>query len=321
MFGAWLISGKDPEAPLATERGSLEYSANIDTMAMAADGSILATSDSSGMVQVWSPELGRRQSLLSRQHDHVRCVALTPDGASLAAGDMDATVSVWNTASGDLQWSVPVQRGELRTVGFSSDGTILAAGGSDRCVYLWDTATHRRKTRLSGHSNTVTALAFSPDARTLVSGSQDGTIRCWDPVVGQARWVAPTGTGIVSPTLLCLRYSPDGKRIAAAINNDPSVRSWDTETGRELPRLYGSAESMLSVEFTPDGTTLAAGDTRGCLTLWDLQSLRPWTSWQAHGSWIRSINISGDGRTLASAGEGGVKLWEISGEGKDRRTQ
>jgi hypothetical protein len=56
--GAWYFAGKDPKMPLAMLRDSPELAANIDTMVMAPDGSILATSDSGGKVQVWSPQSG-----------------------------------------------------------------------------------------------------------------------------------------------------------------------------------------------------------------------------------------------------------------------
>jgi WD40 repeat protein len=115
--------------------------------------------------------------------------------------------------------------------------------------------------------------------------------------------------------VLCLRYSPDGKRIATAVNNDPVLRLWDPATGLELPGMRGLSDSIVSVDFSPDGATLAAGDSGGSVTLWDVDSRRTQTSWHAHNGWIRSVAFSADGRTLASAGEGSVKLWEISGEG------
>src|SRR5947209_18318505 len=53
-------------------------------------------------------------------------------------------------------------------------------------------------------------------------------IRCWDTVTGQARWFIPACSEIVAPTVHCVRFSPDGKRLATAANHDPAVRLWDS---------------------------------------------------------------------------------------------
>ena len=317
MGVACYLTAEDPERPSASLRGVLEGAATIDTMAFAPDGTVLATSDGSGMVQLWHPEI-RCKQVLGGQPARATCVALAPGGTTLAVGDADSSVTIWDVASVAIRWSVSENSGNLQAVAFSPDGATLASGGNDRRVYLWDMATHRLKARLAGHTGTVTTVAFAPDGRTVVSGSQDGTIRCWDAVTGQARWVIPARSANVVPTVFSVRFSPDGKYLATAGFRDPAVRLWDSATGRELTSLRGPADMILSVDFAPDGATLVAGDSRGSITLWDLESRRQKDSWNAHGSWVTSVAFSADGRTLASAGKGTVKLWEMAGNVKDR---
>jgi WD40 repeat protein len=159
---------------------------------------------------------------------------------------------------------------------------------------------------------------FAPDGRTLVSGSQDGTIRCWDAATYQAQWAIPVSQGDEPQAVLCLRFSPDGKTIATSVDFDAYLRLWDSATGQGLMALRGDAGSIRAVDFAPDGTGLAVGDNRGYLTIWDLKSRRPRTSWNAGSGWIISVAYSADGRTLASAGERTVKLWEVSADGRHR---
>jgi WD40 repeat protein len=150
-------------------------------------------------------------------------------------------------------------------------------------------------------------ITFSPDGRTLVSGSQDGTIRCWDAATGQARRIILAHSG----TVLSLAFSPDGGILATACDRDPAVRLWDVTSGQEQMSLRGASNPTVSAVFAPDGATLAAGDRWGNLTLCDLESRRPQSSWIAHRGATKALAFSADGRTLASAGDGTVKLWQV----------
>jgi WD40 repeat protein len=299
------------EPPHISVEAELDASATIDTMATTSDKSILATSDTSGKVHLWQGE-GRRRRVLLEHPSHATCVAFARGGTLLAVGDVDSTVSLWDVSSGKMKWSAAQSSGKLRAIAFSRDGSIMASGGTDRDVYLWDTATRRQKARLKGHTGTVTAVAFAHDGQSLVTGSQDGTIRCWNAATGQARWFAHGHAGEATPTVFCIQFSPDGKTVATAANRDPAVRIWDSATGRELGFLLGTAAMITAVTFTPDDRSLVSGDCQGGLTIWDVGSRRSRLSWNSECGWIVSVAVAGNGRTLASAGESRIKLWQLS---------
>src|SRR2546423_9673350 len=60
-------------------------------------------------------------------------------------------------------------------------------------------------------------------------------------------------TGHSGP-VLSVAYSPDGKTLVSA--DDSEVKVWDVATGGVLLTLK---ESIYPIEFSPDGTMLAAG--------------------------------------------------------------
>jgi WD40 repeat protein len=77
--------------------------------------------------------------------------------------------------------------------------------------------------------------------------------------------------------ILSLAFSPDGKRLAAAVGNrrgrdrEPGlIVLWDVATGQRLLTLTGHTNQVLSVAFSPDGTLLASGGADRTVRLWDM---------------------------------------------------
>jgi WD40 repeat protein len=99
-------------------------------------------------------------------------------------------------------------------------------------------------------------LAFSSDGSTLASAggnSYDFIIRVWDVANRQFLRTLEGHTGIV----WMLAFSPGGELLASA-SSDGTVRVWDWKRGT-LMRTLSFPHEMVSVGFSPDGSTLAAG--------------------------------------------------------------
>src|SRR5262249_30493697 len=121
-------------------------------------------------------------------------------------------------------------------------------------------------------------LEFCDDGKTLLTFSAPGMT-----AVGEVRdgecvvtlWQVPTGRMLASFTTpadrtdkpLCARQSPDGKILALGCQ-DNVVRLRSVPEGRELGRLQAHSQ-VCSVAFSPDMRTLACGDNKGVVKLWD----------------------------------------------------
>jgi WD40 repeat protein len=91
--------------------------------------------------------------------------------------------------------------------------------------------------------------------------------------------------------------------------------------------LGNQGEEMLAVAFSPDGKTLASGDLKGVVRLWDVASQKPRHDFQAkNGRWVSSLHFAGDSNALLvtegddlhrqHSVEGGpvsTRLWDVAG--------
>jgi WD40 repeat protein len=191
----------------------------------------------------------------------VYSVAFSPDGKRLASGSDDQTVILWDvTNRPPIGQPLTGHSGMVNSVAFSPDGQMLASGGCGKgnnlsCVQgeiiLWDVASRLPIGRpLRGHSGVVNSVAFSPDGKTLASGSADGTVILWNVST-------ELNTGVAS-------RQPIGQPLS------------------------GRSGSVQSVAFSPDGKTLASGNTDGTLILWDADP----QSWLARACRIVGRNFT-----------------------------
>ena len=104
-------------------------------MAVAPDGSWLATGGEDGTVRIWDAATGQERAILTGHTGRVRAVAVAPDGSWLATGSQDGTVQVWDVATGRSQALMRID-GSIRATAWIGSNA-LAVGGSAG-LYLFD---------------------------------------------------------------------------------------------------------------------------------------------------------------------------------------
>ena len=104
--------------------------------------------------------------------------------------------------------------------------------------------------------------------------------------------------------------------LLASVGGDRICRIWDVETGTTL-RLLKSTGALITVRFSPDANTVAAGGLRGALGLWDVSSGkllggRPHpVLLHSHAS-VSSITWTPDSRAIVVCGTDGIVwAWDV----------
>lgn len=128
--------------------------------------------------------------------------------------------------------------------------------------------------------------------------------------------------------------SPDNSLLAVA-SREGRIDIRDVQTGQSLQQFVALAE-FNSVAWTPDGTRIAAAAADGVVRFWDVElpsgrlsgeesggpllsdilstlTSRPGFSISAHEQAANDVLFTPDGRTLITAGDGGlIRLWDAA---------
>ena len=322
---------------------ALEHSGQVAGADFDPTGARVLTRSTDGTVRSWPVAQTRQAIALSAEG--ARSISLAPDGARyvVAIGDR---AEIW-TRDG---WTPPVvlrgHDGLVWSAAFSSDGAAVATASADGTAAIWDARTGRRRRVLAGHHGDVVTARFSPDGRRLVTASHDRTARVWsldppaEPVVlaGHRDWlngaeISPDGRSVATfshdgtarlwpidggePRVLYRHdrrvfrgdFHPDGSLIAFG-SADRTVRVIRVATGEPIAVLRGHTDAVVDVAFSFDGRRLASGSSDHSVRIWSLDDGRS-VRLDGHADQIDAVEVTPDGRFVASAGGDQVILWAV----------
>lgn len=312
----------------------------VTSLAFSPDRRTLALCSGELPVILWDTTTGERRRDLSGYRPAgygggTSRVAFSPDGKTVAAGGTDGVV-LWDSTTGEQQGRFSADSNTL-ALAFSPDGATLVEVKDDaNRVVLWDVRS-RKETRTFTYSrlHSVRCLACSEDGRTLFSGHYGhhgpAVVTCWDTSTGELRnrlegsprstspAVRPDGTRYRTAEdfsdVWSLASQPGGRLLAAAgeMGEGGATALWDRVTGERHGTVRGPVMGkMVTIAFSPDGQTLAAGAGNQVVLL------DPATNQARHSivlpsSEVKEIAFSPDGQTLATACLGPhITLWDVA---------
>jgi WD40 repeat protein len=307
-----------------------------------------ARSDDRGNLSIRRVTDDREINHLPGPGDRAWSLEFSPDGRFLAAKYHPASRAnpnrfyVWDLGRGEVVLDVP--SGVRGRIGFSPDGRHVAVVRQDHSVALYDLGSGRYEVmRLTGESR-PDAVLFNPDGtKVAISGRGDPGVRVHDLDPGR-----PVATLLEPGLAMDSAWSPDGMRLAVASGDrniylydigsggqpsvlrgheaevthvafshggdllassgwDRTTRLWDSATGQLLVTAPGSGR----VQFSPDDRRLGFGSDGQSLFVWEVAGGRECRTLSAPRR-PRGIDFSPDGRLMAAAGAGGIRVWDLT---------
>jgi hypothetical protein len=153
------------------------------------------------------------------------------------------------------------------------------------------------------------ALAFSADGALLASGEATGRIHLRQSSTGRTERTLhlPRSAG----SLHALAFSAKGRAIAVT-SDGPNLCVWDAVESQKLHELVCSARPLRAMALSSNGAWLAAASGDGTLRTWRLDTGRLLAACRLAGS-ASALAVSHDGRFVAAASRGQVRLCELAG--------
>jgi WD40 repeat protein len=257
----------------ATGKQIHSFAGHTDTVydvAFSPDSAFLVSASQDETVRIWDIA-GRRRKHVLQGHKHpVYCAQFSPNGSTIASSDHGGEIRLWRSDDGTYQRTLTGHTAAVRSLAFSPHGTSLTSVSFDESIKIWDPESGNVKKDISGLSTPQMCVCYAPKGH-FATGGLDPRIKLWDgfswrfvkDLIGHTLPIQRIQFSLNSRVLVSAAGASIGKRSG-------EVALWDTASERELGRISDPSHTMYAAALSPDGATLATGDSEGRIRLWTL---------------------------------------------------
>ena len=253
----------------------------------------------------------------------IKSVAWTPDGQRIAVGASVPPLRIIDANDGHVLLDLPTNGAD--GVAWSPDGKYLASASlapSDT-LHIWEitTQTQSQLALTADPPGAADSIAWSHDGKRLAVGiggetdGQGGVINSGISIYNEGPWQV-LATLTYTDFIGSVTWSPDDKQLAFGSSSGSldvnSLVIWDTTSKQKVLHAIPTGKAYAySVAWSPiSDKLLAASFNDGTVGVWDITTGQR-TATLMHGSDVKSVAWSPDGKRLASGGQDNTaKVWD-----------
>ncbi len=221
------------------------------------------------------------------------------------------------------RWDLPegaisrLGKGSVGNLMFSHDGNQLIVQSS---IGLWIYDTHTGVELDFIALDTSTFIRVSPDAQTYVSLDADDIVRVRDLTTNTVKATLKADANDIRRVVSWadrVAFSTDSKMFACGVGKE--IQLWSLTTGEQRATFTGHTDSVDTIAFSPDNTTLASWGYDKTLRLWDVATATHKTTLSEYARGYDHLLFSQDSSKLIAVDSNTIVSWDI--ETKIRKQQ
>ncbi|KAM6321474.1 protein NEDD1 [Aegotheles albertisi] len=263
----------------------------VSSLCWASNNRYLATASAGGDKIVVSSCKSKPLSLFEiAEGAKQTCVSLNSSSSYIVSGGLDNTVNIWDLKSRKVYRSLKDHKDEVTCVTYNWNDCYIASGSLSGEIILHNVTTNLSSTPFGhGSRQPIRHLKYSSFKKSLLgSVSDSGNVTLWD-VNSQNAYHNFESTHKAPASEIC--FSPVNKLLLVTVGLDKRFILYDTSSKKLLTTIVADFP-LTTVDFMPDGTTLAIGCSRGIICQYDLRQLTsPVKTVTAHKGCVKCIRL------------------------------
>uniref|UniRef100_A0A8C5U9M5 NEDD1 protein n=1 Tax=Malurus cyaneus samueli TaxID=2593467 RepID=A0A8C5U9M5_9PASS len=218
------------------------------------------------------------------------CVSLNSSSSYIVSGGLDNTVNIWDLKSRKIYRSLKDHKDEVTCVAYNWNDGYIVSGSLSGEIILHSVTTNLSSTAFGyGSRQPIRHLKYSSFKKSLLGTVSDsGHVTLWD-VNSQNPFHNFENTHKAPASEIC--FSPVNKLLLVTVGLDKRIILYDTLSKKLLTTIVADFP-LTTIDFMPDGTTLAIGCSRGKICQYDLRQLTsPVKTVTAHKGCVKCIRL------------------------------